>query len=53
MYVCVCIFGYIHTSYIQPVLHTYTYRHAGSLMLKNKASKISYTTHDCKIMMRK
>ncbi len=34
MYVCVCIFGLIHTStsYIQPVLHTYTYKHAGSLM---------------------
>jgi hypothetical protein len=32
MYVCVCIFRYIHTSYIQPVSHTYTYRHAGSLM---------------------
>ncbi len=32
MYVCVCIFGYIHTSYIQPISHTYTYRHAGSLM---------------------
>ena len=32
MYVCVCIFGWIHTLYIQPVLHTYTYRHAGSLM---------------------
>ncbi len=32
MYVCVCIFGSIHTSYIQPVLHTYTYKHAGSLM---------------------
>ncbi len=32
MYVCVCIFGLIHTSYIQPVLHTYTYKHAGFLM---------------------
>jgi hypothetical protein len=33
MYVCVCIFGLIHTSYIQLVLHTYTYKHAGFLML--------------------
>ncbi len=32
MYVCVCIFGLMHTSYIQPVLHSCTYKHAGFLM---------------------
>ncbi len=33
MYVCVCIFGLIHTSYMQPVLHVYTYKYAGFLMI--------------------
>jgi hypothetical protein len=42
MYVCVCIFRYIHTSYIQPVSHTYTYRHAGSLMVVSKFAAIAY-----------
>ena len=43
MYVCVCIFGSIHTSYIQPYLHTYTYKHAGSLMIAQPCSKCQWS----------